>query len=118
MANLTLVVDEALIKAARMRAIAEGTSVSALVRDFLQAYASAGVTSSALVAAEPLPAPLHGSSPADTRPAAPSRAVPPPSSSPSPSWLAVVRERVQAFGGAEPADWLPPRDPSPTRSSR
>lgn len=116
MANLTLVVDEALIKAARMRAIAEGTSVSALVRDFLQAYASAGVPSSALLAAEPLPAPLHGSGPADTRPAAPGRPVPPPP--PSPSWLAVVRERVQAFGGAEPADWLPPRDPSQPRSSR
>jgi plasmid stability protein len=113
MANLTLVVDEALIKAARMRAISEGTSVSALVRDFLQAYASANVTSTVLVAGEPTPAPLHSGRAGGARPA------PPPLSSAEaklPPWLTQVRERVQAFGGAEPADWLPPRDPSRTRS--
>jgi len=113
MANLTLVVDEALIKAARMRAISEGTSVSALVRDFLQGYASAGAISSALVAAEPAPAPLHSGRAAGARPASPPQS---PAEATLPPWLAQVRERVQAFGGAEPADWLPPRDPSRTRS--
>lgn len=114
MANLTLVVDEALIKAARMRAIGEGTSVSALVRDFLQAYAGASATSSALVAAEPAPAPLHGGRAAGARPVAPATVQP---GAAPPPWLAAVRERVQAFGGAEPADWLPPRDTGRTRSA-
>ena len=39
MSNLTISVDEQLIKRARMRAIEQGTSVSAKVREFLQAYA-------------------------------------------------------------------------------
>jgi plasmid stability protein len=38
MSNLTLSVDEQLIKRARMRAIEQGTSLSAKVREFLQAY--------------------------------------------------------------------------------
>jgi plasmid stability protein len=36
--NLTIAVDEALIRRARVRAIEEGTSVSAKVREFLQRY--------------------------------------------------------------------------------
>jgi hypothetical protein len=40
MSNLTLSVDEQLIKRARMRAIEEGTSLSAKVREFLQHYAN------------------------------------------------------------------------------
>ena len=38
MSNLTIVVDDKLIKRARTRAIAQGTSVSAKVREFLQGY--------------------------------------------------------------------------------
>ena len=39
MSNLTLSVDEGLIKRARVRAIQQGTSLSAKVREFLQQYA-------------------------------------------------------------------------------
>lgn len=48
MSNLTISVDENLIRQARVRAIQEGTSVSAKVREFLAQYASA--------IAEPAPA--------------------------------------------------------------
>lgn len=39
MTNLTISLDETIIKKARVRAIQEGTSVSAKVREFLAAYA-------------------------------------------------------------------------------
>ena len=39
MTNLTLSVDEGLIKRARVRAIQQGSSLSAKVREFLQQYA-------------------------------------------------------------------------------
>ena len=39
MANLTVVVDDALVKQARIRALQDGTSLSAKVREFLAAYA-------------------------------------------------------------------------------
>ncbi len=39
MANLTITVDEESLKKARLRAIQEGTSVNAVLRDFLDAYA-------------------------------------------------------------------------------
>lgn len=39
MSNLTVSVDDQLIKRARMRAIEQGTSLSAKVREFLHAYA-------------------------------------------------------------------------------
>lgn len=39
MSNLTVSVDEHLIKRARVRAIEQGTSLSAKVREFLHAYA-------------------------------------------------------------------------------
>lgn len=39
MANLTLTVDEEVLKRARIRALEEGTSVNAVVRDYLVAYA-------------------------------------------------------------------------------
>lgn len=38
MANLTLTIDERLLKRARMRALEEGTSVNAVVREFLGHY--------------------------------------------------------------------------------
>ncbi len=44
MTNLTISVDEALVRQARVRAIQEGTSVSAKVREFLAAYAQGGQT--------------------------------------------------------------------------
>lgn len=39
MANLTITVDEELLKRARMRALEQGTSVNAVLRDYLESYA-------------------------------------------------------------------------------
>lgn len=39
MANLTIAIDEAIVRKARVRAINEGTSVSARIREFLADYA-------------------------------------------------------------------------------
>jgi plasmid stability protein len=39
MTNLTIALDEAIVRKARIRAIHEGTSVSAKVREFLSSYA-------------------------------------------------------------------------------
>ena len=39
MANLTITVDEETVKRARIRALEEGTSVNALLRDYLEDYA-------------------------------------------------------------------------------
>jgi plasmid stability protein len=39
-ANLTLVIDDDLLQRARMRALAQGTSVNAVVRNMLVAYAA------------------------------------------------------------------------------
>ena len=39
MANLTITVDGETVKRARIRALEEGTSVNALLRDYLEAYA-------------------------------------------------------------------------------
>ncbi len=39
MGNLTITVDEESLKKARMRALQEGTSVNALLREFLDSYA-------------------------------------------------------------------------------
>ena len=41
MANLTLVIDDALLKRAREEALRSNTSVNALVRDFLNRYVDA-----------------------------------------------------------------------------
>ena len=48
MANLTIVIDDRLLKQARMRALEDGTSVNALLRTYLERYAGAGDTSGAL----------------------------------------------------------------------
>lgn len=37
--NLTITVDEEALRRARVRALSHGTSVNALLRDFLEAYA-------------------------------------------------------------------------------
>jgi hypothetical protein len=42
MADLTLVIDDAVLRRARTRALSEGTSVNALVRDQLIRYAGLG----------------------------------------------------------------------------
>lgn len=39
MANLTITIDPALLRLARVRAVREGTSVNAILRDYLQGYA-------------------------------------------------------------------------------
>lgn len=39
MANLTITVDEETVKRARMRALEEGTSVNAVLREYLEDYA-------------------------------------------------------------------------------
>jgi hypothetical protein len=41
-ANLTITVDERLLKRARMRALEDGTSVNAVLRDYLVRYAGDG----------------------------------------------------------------------------
>jgi hypothetical protein len=48
MANLTITVDERLLKRARMRALEDGTSVNAVLREYLERYAGAGDTAEAL----------------------------------------------------------------------
>ena len=40
MANLTLVIDDELLQRARMRALTQGTSVNAVVREMLASYAA------------------------------------------------------------------------------
>jgi hypothetical protein len=39
MANLTITIDERLLKQARMRALGDGTSVNAVLRSYLERYA-------------------------------------------------------------------------------
>jgi plasmid stability protein len=39
MANLTLTIDEEVLKRARIRALEQGTSVNAVVREYLASYA-------------------------------------------------------------------------------
>lgn len=40
MANLTITTDEETLQRARLRALEQGTSVNALLRDYLEAFAS------------------------------------------------------------------------------
>ncbi|MGH9323593.1 MAG: DUF6364 family protein [Vicinamibacteria bacterium] len=39
MANLTITVDEEVLRKARMRALAQGTSVNAILAEYLESYA-------------------------------------------------------------------------------
>jgi hypothetical protein len=50
MANLTITVDKELLKRARIKAIEEGTSVNAVLRDHLERYVGIGTTEAALSA--------------------------------------------------------------------
>ncbi len=40
MANLTVTIEDEVLRKARIRALEQGTSVNALLRDYLRAYAS------------------------------------------------------------------------------
>ena len=42
MANLTITIDDDLLQLARIRALEQGTSVNALLREYLTAFAGAG----------------------------------------------------------------------------
>jgi plasmid stability protein len=42
MANLTLTLDDDVLRRARIRALEQGTSVNALVRDYLEGFAGKG----------------------------------------------------------------------------
>jgi plasmid stability protein len=44
MANLTITIDDELLKRARLRALERNTSVNALLREYLTAFAEAGST--------------------------------------------------------------------------
>jgi plasmid stability protein len=46
MTNLTISLDESIVRGARIRAIQEGTSVSAKVREYLASYANVSATPS------------------------------------------------------------------------
>ena len=48
MANLTITIDDRLLKQARMRALEDGTSVNALLRAYLERYAGSGEAGDAL----------------------------------------------------------------------
>ena len=48
MANLTITIDDRLLKKARIRALEAGTSVNALLRAYLERYARSGQASEAL----------------------------------------------------------------------
>lgn len=48
MANLTVTIDGRVLKRARNRAIEQGTSVNAVVSDYLHPYAGMGQTESGL----------------------------------------------------------------------
>ena len=50
MANLTITIDDRLLKQARMRALEDGTSVNALLRAYLERYAGSGEVGDALSA--------------------------------------------------------------------
>jgi hypothetical protein len=65
MANLTLTIDERLLKRARVRALEQDTSVNALVRSYLEEYAGRGLHEQGLAGFLALTEPIHaGSGPA------------------------------------------------------
>jgi hypothetical protein len=47
-ANLTITIDERLLRQARIRALEDGTSVNALLREYLERYAGSGDAADAL----------------------------------------------------------------------
>jgi plasmid stability protein len=49
MANLTITVDDSILQKARIRALERGTSVNALLREYLEAYVDTVATRGAIV---------------------------------------------------------------------
>ncbi|HZJ64244.1 MAG TPA: hypothetical protein VFD36_12050 [Kofleriaceae bacterium] len=47
MANLTITIDDDLLKRARLRALERNTSVNALLREYLEAFAGADISTTA-----------------------------------------------------------------------
>lgn len=45
MASLTIAIDDVVLRRARVRAVEQGTSVNALLRDYLVSYAESGAES-------------------------------------------------------------------------
>lgn len=66
-ANLTLVLDDTVLKRARIRAIEEGTSVNAVVRSFLEDYAGRDAAHAAMMRILELTREAHASSGAGGR---------------------------------------------------
>lgn len=50
MANLTIAIDDTTLRRARIRALEDGTSVNAVLRDYLEAYAGRAGTREVLAA--------------------------------------------------------------------
>jgi hypothetical protein len=61
-ANLTVTVDERVLRRARIRALEQGTSVNAVVSGYLEQYAGADPTAAALAGFLDLAARLHAGS--------------------------------------------------------
>ena len=62
MANLTLSIDEDLLRQARIRALEQGTSVNAVVREYLRDYAGRRTAASSIEAFLALADEIHASS--------------------------------------------------------
>ncbi len=62
MANLTITVDDVLLKRARIKALEDGTSVNALLREYLEAYTGTQRTQRALAGFAELAAQSEASS--------------------------------------------------------
>lgn len=62
MANLTVTVDERVLRRARIRALEQGTSVNAVVGEYLERYAGESPTAAALEAFLELTADLEAGS--------------------------------------------------------
>jgi plasmid stability protein len=61
-ANLTLSIDDDLLRQARIRALEQGTSVNAVVRDYLRDYAGRRTAASAIESFLALADEIHASS--------------------------------------------------------
>jgi plasmid stability protein len=62
MANLTLSIDDELLKRARIRALEQDTSVNALVRDYLEGLAAGSSTQSGIAGFLALAEAIHAGS--------------------------------------------------------
>jgi plasmid stability protein len=62
MANLTIAIDDEVLRRARIRALEHRTSVNAVVRDYLEHYAGVSTTQSALANLQQMAATAQASS--------------------------------------------------------